>query len=340
MVKIKIKGTKMGNKTTIEDIAKLCGVSKATVSYVLNGKKTAMNMSKDTVKEIIETCQRLGYRPDKTAQALSAMRKIPLNLIILTPWLYSQYSDFMAQMYSAFESISREKEIKISYAYYERGHLSKHLRPEKYSRYDAVIVAGTSIADDRFLEENAEKFGNLILLNRFVEGVCSVYGNDREATFRLATEVKERGHYDSFVIIGETVDSSCREERYAALHEAVPDATVVNINGNMDADTAIKLYEENKKGKTCFAFTIFSPASLFMIHLMRHGVRVPEDCGIICFDIHTLLSDYLRLQLTTVDPRLGEMVREAYNIALELKEGKTPESKQIDAIICRGETTM
>lgn len=330
----------MGKKTTIDDIAKICGVSKATVSYVLNGKKTAMNMSKDTVKEIIETCQRLGYRPDKTAQALSAMRKIPLNLIILTPWLYSQYSDFMAQMYSAFEGISHEKEIKISYAYYERGLLSKHLRPEKYSRYDGVIVAGTSMDDDKFLEENAEKFSNLILLNRYVKGVCSVYGNDREATFQLATDVKERGHYDSFVIVSETVDSFCREERYLALREALPDAVTVSFNGNMDADTAIRLYEENKKGKTCFAFTIFSPASLFMIHMIRHKVNIPEDCGIFCFDIHTLLSDYLRLQLTTVDPRLCEMVKEAYNIALELKDGKTPESKKIDAAICRGETTL
>ena len=178
------------------------------------------------------------------------------------------------------------------------------------------------------------------MLNRYVKGVCSVYGNDREATFRLATDVKNGGHYDSFVIIGETADSFCRKERYAALHQALPDATTVNIKGNMDADTAIKLYEENKRGKTCFAFTIFSPASLFMTHLIRHGVNIPEDCGVICFDIHTLLSDYLRLQLTTVDPRLDEMVKEVYNIALVLKEGGSPESKRIDAVICQGETAL
>ncbi len=328
----------MNKKTTIEDIARLCGVSKATVSYVLNGKKTAMKMSKDTVKEIIETCQRLGYRPDKTAQALSAMRKIPLNLIILTPWLYSQHSDFMAQINAAFESISREKEIKFSYAYYERGELSKHLKPEKYSRYDAVIVAGTSVDDDSYLIENSGRFDNLILLNRYVDGIYSVYGNDREATLELADSVKRSGYYDSYVIVSENVDSFCRKERFSALREAFSNARITDFDGKMDAQSAIKLYKDNSHKKTCFAFTTFSPASLFMTHLLRQGIAIPEECGIICFDIHTLLSDYLPIQLTTVDPGLPEMVKEAYNIALALKEGKVPNSKKINAVICSGET--
>ncbi|MBE6651138.1 MAG: LacI family transcriptional regulator [Ruminococcaceae bacterium] len=328
----------MNKKTTIEDIAKICGVSKATVSYVLNGKKSAMKMSKDTVKEIIEVCQRLGYRPDKTAQALSAMRKIPLNLIILTPWLYSQYSDFMAQINSAFESISREKEIKFSYAYYERGSLSKHMKPEKYKKYDAVIIAGTSVDDDAYLERNSAYFDNIIMLNRCVKGVYSVYGNDREATFDLASRVKAKGHYDSFVIVGENTDSFCRVERYAALKEAFPDAVISEFEGNIDSENAKKLFEEHKKGKTCFAFTLFSPASLFLTHLLRQGVKIPLDCGIICFDIHTLLSDYLPLTLSTVDPKLSDMVQAAYGIALSLKEGAVPESKCIHAEIIEGET--
>lgn len=328
----------MGKKITIDDIASLCGVSKATVSYVLNGKKSAMKMSKDTVKEIIDVCQRLGYRPDKTAQALSAMRKTPLNLIILTPWLYSQHSDFMAQINAAFESISREKEIKFSYAYYERGGLSKHLKPEKYSRYDAVIVAGTSIEDDKYLFDNAKSFGNVILLNRCVEGIHSVYGNDGEATLELAMSIRDSGHYDSFVIVKEGADSFCQTQRLEALHKAFPQACVPEFDGSMDASSAIRLYNENKSKKTCFAFTAFSPASLFMTHLLRQGVKIPEECGVMCFDVHTLLSDYLPLQLTTIDPKLSEMVREVYSIALALKEGVSTESKKITAEIIGGET--
>lgn len=330
----------MKNKTTIEDIAKLCGVSKATVSYVLNGKTSAMKMSKDTVKGIIEVCQRLGYRPDKTAQALSAMRKIPLNLIILTPWLYSQHSDFMAQVNAEFEAISRENEIKISYAYYERGGLSKHLKPEKYKRYDAVVVAGTAINDDEYLAKNASSFTNLILLNRCVDGIYSVYGNDREATFELASGVKSRGRYDSFVIVGNTADSFCIEERTSALKEALPDARIAELDINMSPEAAKKLFDSYRNGKTCFAFTTFSPASLFMTHLSRQGIDIPKECGIICFDVHTLLSDYLPLRLSTVDPKLSDMVREVYGMAVLIKEGAPAESKKISAEVINGETAL
>lgn len=330
----------MKKKTTIDDIAKLCGVSKATVSYVLNGKKSAMKMSKSTVKQIIEVCQRLGYRPDKTAQALSAMRKIPLNLIILTPWLYSQHSDFMAQINTAFETISHENEIKFSYAYYERGHLSTHLRPEKYSRFDAVIIAGTSVEDDEYLLHNKEAFENIILLNRYVDGVCSVYGNDREATHVLAQRIKDSGHYESYVIVGDGADSFCRAERIAALKDVFGSFSVIPFDGVINSESAAELYSTHQGKKTCFAFTTFSPASLFMMHLLRKGINIPEDCGIMCFDVHTLLTDYLPLKLTTVDPRLDEMVQNAYRIARNIKDGKPVESIETKAVIIEGETAI
>ena len=176
------------------------------------------------------------------------------------------------------------------------------------------------------------------MLNRCVKGIYSVYGNDREATFELASRVNKTENYDSFVIVGENTDSFCRLERLLALKKALPNALVTDFDGNMDRDTAIKLYKENKNGRTCFAFTTFSPASLFMTYLLRNGVNIPRDCGIICFDIHTLLSDYLPLQLTTVDPKLGDMVKEAYTIALSIKEGQTPVSKTVLATIIDGET--
>ena len=332
----------MTKKITIEDIASRCGVSKATVSYVLNGKKTPMKISGNTVREILTTCRELGYRPDKTAQALAYLRKTPLDLIILTPWLYSQYSDFMAQINAAFEGISREKAIKFSYAYYRRGSLSDLLTSNKFDRYDAVVIAGTSSADDRYLAENKDSLANVILLNRYVDGVCSVYGNDREVTSQLAQSVKDKNYYDSFVNIREASDSLCRIERNTALDTVFGTSryTKVSFNGTMDAATALELYNTYKKGKTCFAFTTFSPASLFLIHLIRAGVKVPEECGIICFDIHTLISDYLPLQLTTVDPRLSEMVHAAYETALAIKRGERGESVMVRGDVIPGETVI
>ncbi|GBC99033.1 HTH-type transcriptional repressor CytR [bacterium HR17] len=54
---------------TIKDVAAAAGVSVATVSSVLNGRDHA-RVAAATRQRILETAQRLGYRPKRSAQAL------------------------------------------------------------------------------------------------------------------------------------------------------------------------------------------------------------------------------------------------------------------------------
>jgi len=60
----------VGTRPTITDVAKLCGVTPATVSRVLNGKKKFS--TSDAVREkIIGTARKLGYVPDLAARNLN-----------------------------------------------------------------------------------------------------------------------------------------------------------------------------------------------------------------------------------------------------------------------------
>ena len=331
----------MAEKITINDIARICGVSKATVSYILNGKTTSMKISGDTYRQVIDTCTRLGYQPDKTAQALSALRKIPLQIVLLTPWLYAQHSDFMAQVHAAFQRISMEEEIRLTYAHFEKNALAEHLTPSRYKKYDCVVITGTSLADDAFLRKNAKHYANMIVLNRCVEGICSVYGNDYEAFSRLAQGIVRTGQYDRFVILSDDGDSYCRQARIAALQETLPEGstTLRNLQHSIDRDTALAIYREFQPHRTCFAFLEYTNASLFMVQLLREGIQIPETCGIFCYDNHALLENYLPLQLTTVDPRLGEMVGAVHSLAKQLKLGHSPASCQIPARAVPGNTS-
>ena len=330
----------MAEKITINDIARICGVSKATVSYVLNGKTTSMKISGATYREIIDTCTRLGYKPDKTAQALSALRKIPLQIVLLTPWLYAQHSDFMAQVNAAFQRISMEEEIRLTYAHFDT--LEDHLTPDRYKKYDCIVITGTSLADDAFLRAHGTRYPNVVVLNRHVEGVCSVSGNDYEAFSQLARAVAGARQYDSFVVLTDSTDSYCRQARMAALRDTLPENAVTEapLTCPIDRQSALQLYREHQTGKTCFIFLEYGHASLFLVHLLREGVQIPAQCGIFCHDNHTLLEQYLPLQMTTVDPRLEEMVRAVHAIAKEMKLGKTPASRRIPSAVCPGETAV
>jgi len=94
-------------KTTMEDVARTSGVSKATVSYVLNQKCSSLGLSSQTILKVLDASRKLHYRPDLVAVALSRQKSIPLSVLILSPWLHSQFSDFMAQVSRTLERMSR-----------------------------------------------------------------------------------------------------------------------------------------------------------------------------------------------------------------------------------------
>src|SRR3954464_9307499 len=60
----------VGSRPTITDVAKLCGVTPATVSRVLNGKQK-FSASEAVREKILDTARKLGYAPDLAARNLN-----------------------------------------------------------------------------------------------------------------------------------------------------------------------------------------------------------------------------------------------------------------------------
>ena len=67
-------------KVTITDIAKMVGVSKATVSYYLNGNTSKMSLAtQEKIRQIIEET---GYQPNKIAQSLATKDTKTIGVVI------------------------------------------------------------------------------------------------------------------------------------------------------------------------------------------------------------------------------------------------------------------
>ncbi len=76
-------------KVTRADVAKLAGVSTATVSYVLNGSR---NMSDKTKKLVLDAVEQLNYKPDMIARSMTKNETMQLSLMIndITNPFYSE----------------------------------------------------------------------------------------------------------------------------------------------------------------------------------------------------------------------------------------------------------
>ena len=72
----------MREKVTINDVARLAGVSKRTVSRVINNSPTVGQSSREKVQQIIND---LGYRPNPQARGLASSRSYLIGLIYDNP---------------------------------------------------------------------------------------------------------------------------------------------------------------------------------------------------------------------------------------------------------------
>ncbi|HEX2985511.1 MAG TPA: LacI family DNA-binding transcriptional regulator [Caproiciproducens sp.] len=66
-------------QATRKDVAKMAGVSTATVSYVLNGSK---NVSEETASRVMKAVNRLEYRPNMIARSMSTNKSMQLSIVV------------------------------------------------------------------------------------------------------------------------------------------------------------------------------------------------------------------------------------------------------------------
>src|ERR1700723_1064902 len=78
----------MSRRPRLEDIAKLCGVSTATVSRILN-KDSDFSASAEVRRRVLETTEKIGYAPDLAARNLNRKQT---NLIGVFASPYTHFS--------------------------------------------------------------------------------------------------------------------------------------------------------------------------------------------------------------------------------------------------------
>jgi DNA-binding LacI/PurR family transcriptional regulator len=104
-----------GSKLTIEDVARAAGVSRSTVSRVMNGVPGATDAVRRHVKEVIAE---LGYVPDQTARALASRQQPAIDVVVASPvpavgWISSHpyYSRVLAGVMTVLDG--RDVQLRI-----------------------------------------------------------------------------------------------------------------------------------------------------------------------------------------------------------------------------------
>jgi LacI family transcriptional regulator, galactose operon repressor len=306
-------------KTTLQDIALLSGVSKTTVSYVLNNRQTAMGISPQTIARVRSVIDEVNYKPNKAAVSLASQRKRKSRAIIVTPWLSSANSHFMTELARSFEEV--QKVLTVEYMIYNKDNLQKTLSNfKRLGAYDAMLIIGTSEKDNLFLNTlDSELRKNIILLNRDVNGYTSVCTDDYAGGRLIASCVLKKKAYKKHVLVVPRKISQTVGKRLEGISSVFKE-----LNIKLDI---FKCKEWNEKDFEDFTakygsdktmiFTFQDIMAVRLIsYLCEQGINVPEQIGVTGYDAIEM-SRYVTPSLTTVDAKNYEISKKAVELLLK-----------------------
>lgn len=176
-------------KITIREVAQSAGVSTATVSRVLNDSGY---VSEDARKRVLETVDRMHYKPNTIARSLKQERTGGIGFIL--PDLTNPY----------FMAISRLLQQRLAaegyYVFFMDS--GEHAEKERQAlqfllekRVEAILLAGTGANQD-VLRRIAQGGPPIVLLDRRIDGLdADIVKDDNEAASSAAVRLlARRGH--------------------------------------------------------------------------------------------------------------------------------------------------
>jgi LacI family transcriptional regulator len=281
---------------TLYDVARLAGVSTATVSRVLHGQDRVRDSTRARVRDVID---QLGYVPDSAAQSLSRRHKSVIGLVCVERLAPHQY-DIESMSLLFYDEILRGVEARI------RDHnwslLITYLREENNvdlarlqslsGKVDGLLI-GEGIVPSAELARLAERLPVVVVAGDPAEQAADVVTADNRAGSAALVNhlIEEHGRRRLFHVDGPPSAPDAKERRIA-LNQTVQSHPGAELVGSHCGRFSVQSGEE--AGEKILADRAALPDAVVCANdqmaigvlqaLTRGGVRVPEELSVTGFD--------------------------------------------------------
>ncbi|MTH53352.1 LacI family DNA-binding transcriptional regulator [Bacillus mangrovi] len=302
---------------TIEDVARSAGLSRTTVSRVINDHPYVSIAKKKKVKEAMEE---LGYVPNSAARSLRNQRTGMIAVLI--PRVMNP---FFSQLIETLELAAAESfyQLIICQTQYSAKKELTYLNLLKTKQVDGVIL--TSAENDWSAIEGFTEYGPVILCNEFDEraNVPMIYMDQQEAGYKATRHLIEQGHRKIAYCCGRFRSNvaSAREEGFMmALHEAglAFDEQYAFREAITSSDgTEIFRSIRGDSGRPTAIFTGSDEVAAGIVsEALRHGWSIPRDLAVTGFD-NQVITELMNPRITTVEQPVREMALKTMEVLLE-----------------------
>ena len=311
----------MLKRATLKDVAKQAGVSVATVSYAINGKKSISEQTKQRIFRVIED---LNYVPDLSARSLSSRDSKLIGVIIPQTEPGSRLSlqnNFYSEIIASIEYHARHNGYHIIISATDIN--ESYITLAKERNLDGIIVIG--MYPDEFYKQLKKTEIPIVLVDSYCNDhyYHSVRIDDVYGSFLATNYLIQQGHKKIAFFCGQIKENGVIKKRLSGYKQALEENNIEYdiskvYEGNVDYESGIELAKKlYKNGLDVTA--IVATADILAIGAIKGlyevGVKVPDDISIIGFD-DLEVSRYLIPGLTTIIQDISEKGEKAIQLLL------------------------
>lgn len=311
----------------INEIAKMAGVSRATVSRYLNHGYVSEE-KKESIRKVIEET---GYQPSTQAQTLRTKKT---NLIgVILPKINS---DTVSRMVAGISEVLAKNDYQLLLANTnnDTSEELKYLNLFKDNQVDGIIFIAT-ILTAQHKKLLAEYKVPLVILSQRLEGYSCVYHDDYHAAKEVTRLLLEHGRKAGF--IGVTTrdraagldrkkgfEAALKEKKMECLPEQMVEASFSIESGEAQME---KLLSQAPDVDSVFCATD-NIAIGAMKYLKKIGKSIPQDVQLAGIG-DTPLAGLVTPKITTVHLYYKTSGIEAANMLMEKIESSTTMKKEL-----------
>ena len=270
------------NRPTITDVAKLCGVTPATVSRVLNGKKK-FSASEAVREKILDTARKLGYVPDLAARNLN---RRDTHIIGLFASPRTHVAEGINE--SLLEGIA---EVLHAGGYDVFFELSSSDGPERalpFWRFDGAILMQAP-KSETVVELDRRRVPYVCVNERIGSPAAHVLADDAMGTNRALAHLVQLGHKRFAYANARATyfNHYSVTERYETLLAGVKRRGLELVEGHdLPFSAAVDFLESSvKRHKATAVITYDHHIAVTICGAAQGlGLRIPNDFSLICFN--------------------------------------------------------
>lgn len=308
----------------IYDVAKAAGVSTATVSRVMNGRR---DVKPETRDKVLKTIQALDFRPKVVRAELDTIAIFaPMDLVRL------HYSTYFSDLVLGISYTVCDYDLNLEVVSLRK--MPKD--PIDFSvfcrerRICGGIFAMTQ-ATDLYIAGLAKSGAFVVIGDHFGKGIASVSCDQFGGAYKAARYLADLGHRRVGVIVTD-IRFPDHSQRVLGYRKALADAglslddrhyidTGASDLSKADAELRARAMLSSPDRPTALLMTNTLIAADVISVIQAMGLRVPEDISVVAFD-DDILAVRLNPPLTTIRQPVFELGQAAARAAISLSKGE------------------